>query len=117
MTDPDGIKNFIGAGIVQFVGGLITAIIALAVLIYLNWRLTMATLALLVLGGGLSPAAGAPGGRKLTAEDQAVADAKAVIRKVDKIIIPELVVKDRRLSEVVLLLNKLYLLQKLVQSL
>jgi ATP-binding cassette, subfamily B, putative efflux pump len=40
MTDAEGIRNLVGTGLVQLVGGLVTAIIALAVLFYLNWKLT-----------------------------------------------------------------------------
>jgi ABC-type multidrug transport system fused ATPase/permease subunit len=53
MNDAEGIRNLVGTGLVQLVGGVITAIIALGVLIYLNWRLTI--LSILVLGafGGM----------------------------------------------------------------
>src|SRR6266542_5746107 len=44
MTDAEGIRNLVGTGLVQLVGGLVTAAIALAVLFYLNWRLTSITL-------------------------------------------------------------------------
>ena len=44
MTDAEGIRNLVGTGLVQLVGGLVTAIIALGVLFYLNWRLTSVTL-------------------------------------------------------------------------
>src|SRR5207237_5263000 len=40
MTDAEGIRNLVGTGLVQLVGGLVTAVIALCVLFYLNWRLT-----------------------------------------------------------------------------
>ncbi|MGB7924108.1 MAG: ABC transporter ATP-binding protein [Pyrinomonadaceae bacterium] len=51
MTDAEGIRNLVGTGLVQLVGGLVTALIALCVLFYLNWRLTSITLlALLVFG-------------------------------------------------------------------
>lgn len=51
MTDAEGIRNLVGSGVVQLVGGLITAAIALCVLFYLNWRLTSITLlALLIFG-------------------------------------------------------------------
>jgi subfamily B ATP-binding cassette protein MsbA len=51
MTDAEGIRNLVGTGLVQLVGGLVTAAIALGVLFYLNWRLTSITLlALLVFG-------------------------------------------------------------------
>jgi ABC-type multidrug transport system fused ATPase/permease subunit len=49
MNDPEGIRNLVGTGLLQLAGGLVTAAIALAVLIYLNWRLTVYTLGLLSL--------------------------------------------------------------------
>jgi subfamily B ATP-binding cassette protein MsbA len=48
MTDAEGIRNLVGTGLVQLTGSVLTAILALAVLLYLNWRLTAATI--LVLG-------------------------------------------------------------------
>src|SRR2546429_5433091 len=47
MTDAEGIRNLVGTGLVQLVGGLVTAAIALGVLFYLNWRLTL--IAILIL--------------------------------------------------------------------
>jgi subfamily B ATP-binding cassette protein MsbA len=47
MTDAEGIRNLVGTGLVQLVGGLVTAAIALCVLFYLNWRLTSITLVVL----------------------------------------------------------------------
>ncbi|MBI4540974.1 MAG: ABC transporter ATP-binding protein [Gemmatimonadetes bacterium] len=47
MNDPEGIRNLVGTGIVQLVGGLFTAAIALLVLLYLNWQLTLGALVLL----------------------------------------------------------------------
>src|SRR5437016_5527017 len=55
MTDAEGIRNLVGTGLVQLAGGLITAAIALGVLFYLNWRLTL--IAILILGcfgGGMA---------------------------------------------------------------
>jgi len=55
MTDAEGIRNLVGTGLVQLVGGLLTAAIALAVLFYLNWRLTaIAILVLACFGGGMA---------------------------------------------------------------
>jgi subfamily B ATP-binding cassette protein MsbA len=57
MTDAEGIRNLVGTGLVQLVGGVVTAAIALSVLVYLNWRLTVITLAvLLTFGGGMAVA-------------------------------------------------------------
>jgi ABC-type multidrug transport system fused ATPase/permease subunit len=53
MTDAEGIRNLVGTGIVQLVGGMITAVIALVALFYLNWQLTAAILLLLVVFGGV----------------------------------------------------------------
>jgi len=52
MTDAEGIRNLVGTGIVQLVGGLVTAVFALGVLFYLNWQLTAATLLFLGVFGG-----------------------------------------------------------------
>jgi subfamily B ATP-binding cassette protein MsbA len=49
MTDPEGIRNLVGTGIVQLVGGLFTATIAFGILMALNWRLTLGTVVLLLL--------------------------------------------------------------------
>jgi subfamily B ATP-binding cassette protein MsbA len=53
MSDAEGIRNLIGTGIVQLVGGVLTASIALAYLFYLNWVLTVATLGFLAIFGGV----------------------------------------------------------------
>jgi ATP-binding cassette, subfamily B, putative efflux pump len=55
MTDAEGVRNLVGTGLVQLTGSIITAIIAIGVLIYLNWRLTALTIiVLLIFGGGLA---------------------------------------------------------------
>jgi ATP-binding cassette, subfamily B, putative efflux pump len=55
MNDAEGIRNLVGTGLVQLVGGLITASIALVVLFYLNWHLTvLSVVVLVVFGGGLA---------------------------------------------------------------
>ena len=51
MTDAEGVRNLVGTGLVQLVGGLVTAVIALGVLFYLNWRLTSITLLALAAFG------------------------------------------------------------------
>jgi ABC-type multidrug transport system fused ATPase/permease subunit len=53
MTDAEGVRNLVGTGLIQLTGGLLTAAIALGVLFYLNWRLTTATLAILLVFGGI----------------------------------------------------------------
>ena len=52
MTDAEGVRNLIGTGIIQLVGGILTAALALGVLFYLNWQLTAAILVFLLLFGG-----------------------------------------------------------------
>jgi subfamily B ATP-binding cassette protein MsbA len=52
MTDAEGIRNLVGTGVIQLVGGLVTAAIALGWLFYLNWQLTVAALTILLLFGG-----------------------------------------------------------------
>src|SRR5437762_10473086 len=55
MTDAEGIRNLVGTGLVQLVGGLVTAAIALGVLFWLNWRLTAVSILILaVFGGGMA---------------------------------------------------------------
>jgi len=51
MTDAEGIRNLVGTGLAQLVGGVLTASVALGVLFYLNWRLTTITLVILVIFG------------------------------------------------------------------
>ena len=55
MTDAEGLRNLVGTGLVQLVGGLVTAVIGLGVLLYLNWRLTIVTVVVLgAFGGGMA---------------------------------------------------------------
>jgi ABC-type multidrug transport system fused ATPase/permease subunit len=55
MNDADGIRNLVGTGLVQLTGSLVTALIALGVLVYLNWKLTVLTIVvLLTFGSGLA---------------------------------------------------------------
>jgi subfamily B ATP-binding cassette protein MsbA len=55
MSDADGIRNLVGTGLVQLAGSIVTALLALAYLFYLNWRLTLLTLvALGLFGGGMA---------------------------------------------------------------
>jgi subfamily B ATP-binding cassette protein MsbA len=49
MTDAEGVRNLVGTGLVQLLGSIMTAVLALAALFYLNWKLTSATL--IVLAG------------------------------------------------------------------
>jgi subfamily B ATP-binding cassette protein MsbA len=55
MSDAEGIRNLVGTGLVQLVGGLFTAVLAMGVLFWLNWHLTTITiLVLLLFGGGMA---------------------------------------------------------------
>ena len=55
MTDADGIRNLVGTGLVQLVGGFVTAVLGMGVLFWLNWRLTAVTLVVLgTFGGGMA---------------------------------------------------------------
>jgi len=57
MTDAEGIRNLVGTGLVQLTGSILTAIMALGILIYLNWRLTAVTIVILAaFGGGMATA-------------------------------------------------------------
>jgi ABC-type multidrug transport system fused ATPase/permease subunit len=51
MTDAEGVRNLVGTGIIQLVGGLLTAVIAMGVLIWLNWKLTLVTVVFLLVFG------------------------------------------------------------------
>jgi subfamily B ATP-binding cassette protein MsbA len=53
MTDAEGIRNLVGTGLVQLVGGLMTAALALGVLFFLNWRLTAVVLLVMAVFGGV----------------------------------------------------------------
>ncbi|MGQ0701662.1 MAG: ABC transporter ATP-binding protein [Gemmatimonadales bacterium] len=55
MNDAEGIRNLVGTGLVQLAGGLLTGVIAMSVLFWLNWKLTAVTLAVLIgFGGGMT---------------------------------------------------------------
>src|ERR1035437_4200726 len=57
MTDAEGIRNLVGTGLVQLTGSLLTATIALGLLIFLNWKITVVTLVIVILfGGGMATA-------------------------------------------------------------
>ena len=53
MSDAEGVRNLVGTGLIQLLGSFMTAIIALGVLMYLNWKLTSATLIVLLAFGGM----------------------------------------------------------------
>jgi subfamily B ATP-binding cassette protein MsbA len=49
MNDAEGIRNLVGNGLVEVVGGLVTATLALGILLYLNAKLTFIALGVLSL--------------------------------------------------------------------
>ena len=49
MTDPEGIRNLIGTGLVQMIGGLLKSVIAFIILMRMNWQLTSGTVVFLIL--------------------------------------------------------------------
>jgi subfamily B ATP-binding cassette protein MsbA len=55
MNDAEGIRNLVGTGLVQLVGSLLSAAVAIAVLFYINWQLTAIVLVVLAgFGVGMS---------------------------------------------------------------
>ncbi|MFT5736365.1 MAG: subfamily B ATP-binding cassette protein MsbA [Maribacter sp.] len=44
MTDVEGVRNLIGTGLVQLVGGTITAVVSLILLLRISWTMTLFTL-------------------------------------------------------------------------
>lgn len=51
MSDVEGIRNLIGTGLVQFVGGILTAVFAFVILMNINPRLTLISLGFLAVFG------------------------------------------------------------------
>jgi subfamily B ATP-binding cassette protein MsbA len=51
MNDAEGIRNLVGTGLGQILGSVVTATIAIGVLFYLNWQLTLATIVVLLVFG------------------------------------------------------------------
>ncbi len=49
MTDVEGVRNLIGTGVVDFVGGILTAIFAFVYLIVLSVKMTLLTFGILVI--------------------------------------------------------------------
>ena len=52
MTDAEGIRNLVGTGLVQLTGGVVTSVACFAILLYLNWQLTVFTMSVLLIFGG-----------------------------------------------------------------
>jgi ABC-type multidrug transport system fused ATPase/permease subunit len=51
MTDVEGVRNLVGTGLLDFVGGVLTAVIAFGILIHTNARMTVLTFAILMVFG------------------------------------------------------------------
>src|SRR5277367_4651913 len=51
MTDVEGVRNLIGTGLLEFVGGILTAIIAFCILIRISGRMTLLTVCILLVFG------------------------------------------------------------------
>jgi ABC-type multidrug transport system fused ATPase/permease subunit len=51
MTDVEGVRNLVGTGLLDFVGGVLTAAIVFVVLITINARMTVLTVAILLVFG------------------------------------------------------------------
>ena len=57
MSDVEGVRNLIGTGLVEFVGGLMTAVLALAYLLHTSVRMTSVAFSIILLFGvGISRA-------------------------------------------------------------
>jgi subfamily B ATP-binding cassette protein MsbA len=53
MSDAEGVRNLVGTGLVQLTGGLVTAALALGVLFWLNWHMTLWILLVVAAFGGM----------------------------------------------------------------
>lgn len=51
MNDAEGLRNLVGTGLVEVAGGLVTAVLALAILFFLNAKLTLIALSVMTLFG------------------------------------------------------------------
>jgi ABC-type multidrug transport system fused ATPase/permease subunit len=53
MTDVEGVRNLVGTGLLDFVGGVLTALIVFVILISINARMTVLTLGILLAFGAI----------------------------------------------------------------
>lgn len=53
MNDAEGVRNLVGTGLGQIAGSLLTATISVGVLVYINWRMTAITIAVIAAFGGV----------------------------------------------------------------
>ncbi len=51
MTDVEGVRNLVGTGLLDFVGGILTALIAFVILVKINPRMTLLTFVILLVFG------------------------------------------------------------------
>ena len=51
MTDVEGVRNLVGTGLIGFVGGILSALVAFVILIRINFRMTLLTLGILLIFG------------------------------------------------------------------
>src|SRR5271154_3391783 len=49
MTDVEGVRNLVGTGLLEFVGGILTAIFAFGILIRISGRMTLLTFCILIV--------------------------------------------------------------------
>ena len=52
MTDPEAIRNFLGTGLIDMTGNLVTATFGVGVLFFINWKLTVVTILVLLVFAG-----------------------------------------------------------------
>ncbi len=53
MTDPEGIRNLVGTGVTQLIGGIVTTLVAIVWLFLISWKLTLVNLVVLGLFGSV----------------------------------------------------------------
>ena len=51
MRDAEGIRNLVGTGLGQIVGGILSALVSMVILFYLNWQITLIILVVLAVFG------------------------------------------------------------------
>jgi subfamily B ATP-binding cassette protein MsbA len=53
VNDAEGVRNLVGTGLITLLGSVMTALMAVSVLFYLDWRLTSTTLVILAAFGAM----------------------------------------------------------------
>ncbi len=51
MSDAEGIRNLVGTGLIQLTGSVVTAVVSIGVLFWINWRMTAVTIVVLAIFG------------------------------------------------------------------